>query len=115
MNQDQLARQRDQLRHFPTLLARWAGAYARIASLDRSAPRALLIELTRPESSAFLRLACICPDFIHAPTEWQDAHITVTLSSDGEQCIVTDTAADVSIVTGKVEISEHIHHWSKPP
>ena len=46
------------------------------------------------------------PDFIHGPTEWPDAHLTVTLDAKGD-FLVCDTAADVSITTGKVELSEH--------
>ena len=102
-----VARQQDRLRHFPTLLTRWAGAFARMASLDHSCPRALRIEFTRPESRGFLRLACISPDFIHGPTEWPDAHVTVSLTPDGQGFAVTDAAADVSIIAGSVEISEH--------
>lgn len=78
-----------------------------MADLDRGCPRVLRIELTRPGSSVFLRLACITPEFIHAPTEWPDAHITIALSPNGEQFIISDTVADVSIATGSVEISEH--------
>jgi hypothetical protein len=107
MNEAQLSRQQDMLRHFPTLLSRWAGAFARMSSLDPSCPRALLLEFTRPESRGCLRLACIAPSFIHGPTEWPNAHVTVALAPDGDGFIVSDAAANVSVSTGRVEISEH--------
>lgn len=105
MNEDQRARQLDMLRHFPTLLARWAGAHARMAEMSRS-HRTLRIEFTRPDLPGFLLLACVDPAFIHGPTDWPDAHVSVVLASDDDGFIVQDPAADVRIAAGRVEIKE---------
>jgi hypothetical protein len=108
MNERQREQQRDMLRHFPTLLARWAGAAARMTELTRSHP-SLAIELRRQGSAGFLRVACIDPLFIHGPVDWSDAHLTVELSSDDAVFVVRDVGADVSITTSKVEVKEFVH------
>ena len=67
--------------------------------------RTLCIEFTRRDLPGSLTVACIGPAFIHGPTDWSDAHVTVELAPDGDGFIVRDTAADVRITTARIEIS----------
>jgi hypothetical protein len=94
------------LRHFPTLLARWAGAWATMSDLTDS-HRTLRVVLRQEGRAGYLVVACIGPEFIHGPVQWPDAHIGVALHGDGG-FMVTDTAADVLIITASVEVAEHV-------
>lgn len=96
----------DMLRHFPTLLGRWRGSHAKMTELTDS-HRTLRIILRHERHSGHLLIACIDPLTIHAPVEWAVADITVGLHGS-EDFIVTDTRADVRVVTGSVEVSEHV-------
>jgi hypothetical protein len=96
----------DMLRHFPTLLSRWRGSHAQLAELTDS-HRTLRIVLRREGHSGHLLIACFYPLPIHAPVEWSDADPTIGLYG-AEDFIVTDTQADVRIVTGSVEVAEHV-------
>jgi hypothetical protein len=107
-------RLRDMLRHFPTLLARWSGAMARMTELTES-HAALVIDLRFPDRQGHLRVACIDPSFIHGPIHWENALLTVDLlpSLDLQ---VRDVRADLCITTGKVEIAEFSSDpWQPPP
>jgi hypothetical protein len=99
-------RRPDMLRHFPTLLGRWAGAWATMSELTDS-HRTLRIVLTQDSRAGRLVVACIDPLFIHGPVQWPKAHIGVALHGD-DGFVVTDTAADVRIITGKVEVAEYV-------
>lgn len=94
------------LRHFPTLLARWAGAWATMSGLTDS-HRTLRIVLRQEGRAGRLEVACIGPEFIHGPVQWPDAHIGVALDGD-DGFVVSDAAADVRIITGKVEVAEYV-------
>src|SRR5688572_6372536 len=99
-------RRLDRLRHFPTLLSRWRGAHARMVELTESI-RTLSIKLRREEQPGHLLVACVYPLFVHGPIEWSDADITVALhGTDG--FVVTDSRADVRVITGSVEIKEFV-------
>src|SRR4051794_26426102 len=93
-------RRTDMLRHFPTLLARWAGATARMCEMTHSHPT-LKIELWHPDRKGRLLISCICPEFIHGPTVWSDAHIVVGFA-DADSWIVSDERADMRIRAGSV-------------
>jgi hypothetical protein len=99
-------RRPDMLRHFPTLLARWAGAWATMSELTDS-HRTLRIVLRQDGRVGRLEVACIGPEFIHGRVQWPDAHIGVALDRDGG-FVVSDTAADVRIITASVEIKEYV-------
>lgn len=71
----------DILRHFPTLLRRWDGSIARMWELTVS-HRTLRIRLEQHGRVGNLMIACIGPEFIHGPTEWNDAHVEVTRRGD---------------------------------
>src|SRR5262245_28920182 len=98
------ARLQDMLRHFPTILARWSGAEARLVELTTS-HRTLRVEARLPGRPGHLRISCIEPVFIHAPIAWAVEHLSVELTS-AEQFQLVDTAMAVRIVAGKVEIAE---------
>lgn len=99
-------RRPDMLRHFPTLLARWAGAWATMSGLTDS-HRTLKIVLRQDGRAGRLEVACIYPEFIHGPVQWPNAHIEVALDG-GDGFVVSDIAADVRIITGSVQIAEHV-------
>ena len=86
-------RRDDILRHFPTLLARWRGSYARLASLTESHP-SLSIRLFQEEHPGCL-VVSIYPDHIHSPRTWEDADITVSKDPDGDDYIIRDERAGV--------------------
>jgi len=96
----------DMLRHFPALLSRWRGSHAQMTELTTS-HRTLRIVLRREGHSGHLLIACIYPLTIHAPAEWTDADVTIGLHG-AEDFVVTDTRADVRVVTGSVEVAEHV-------
>lgn len=93
------------LRHFPTLLARWAGAWASMSELTHS-HRTLTIVLRQDGRAGRLEVSCISPVFIHGPVQWQNAQIAVALDG-GDSFVVSDAAADVRIATASVEIKEY--------
>ena len=97
-------RTQDILRHFPTLLQRWEGAIARLCELTCS-HQTLTIRLEQNGRNGNLQIACIEPIFIHSPTDWCDAKITVLPSNNG--FVVVDEAAGVRIETHHVEIAEN--------
>jgi hypothetical protein len=94
------------LRHFPTLLNRWRGSHAQMTELTTS-HRTLRILLRREGHSGHLLIACIYPLTIHAPVEWTDADVTIGLHG-AEDFVVIDTRAEVRVVTGSVEVVEHV-------
>lgn len=97
-------RTQDILRHFPSFLQRWEGAIARLSELTCS-HRTLTIRLEQNGRNGNLQIACIGTIFIHSPTDWSNAKITVQPSNDG--FIVADEAAGVRIETHQVEIAEN--------
>jgi hypothetical protein len=96
----------DMLRHFPTLLGRWQGAWATMSELTNS-HRTLRIVLSQDSRAGRLIVACLDPLFIHGPVQWPDARIEVALHKDNG-FVITDTAADVRIITGSVEVKEYV-------
>jgi hypothetical protein len=99
-------RRLETMRHFPTLLARWTGAWATMSEFT-SSHRTLRIVVRQDGRPGFLRVACIDPLFIHGPVQWPDAHIGVEMHGD-DGFVVIDRAADVRIITGSVEVAEHV-------
>lgn len=93
------------LRHFPTLLRRWDGAIARMWQLTTS-HKTLLLRLEQHGRVGNLEIACIDPEFIQGPTEWNDARIVIAPCSDGFS--VTDVSAGVDIRAGHVEVKENV-------
>ena len=94
----------DILRHFPTLLRRWDGSIARIWELTTS-HRTLRIRLEQHGRVGNLLIACIGPEFIHGPTEWNDSHVEIARRGDG--FVVKDERAGVEIHAGHVEVAEN--------
>lgn len=72
-----------------------------------SSHRTLWIVLRQDGRPGCLDVACIDPLFIHGPIQWRDAQIIIDMhGNDG--FLVTDSAADVRIITGSVEVAEHV-------
>ena len=49
-------------------------------------------------------IACIGPEFIQGPTEWNDSHVEIIRQADG--FIVKDVRAGMKIHAGHVEVAE---------
>jgi len=98
-------RKRDQLRHFPTLLARWAGGRASIWELTVSL-KTLTVRVERSGIQGNLDVHCIGPSHIHGPVFWDNCEITVSLAAD-DTFIVLDVRAGLEIRTASVEVTEH--------
>jgi hypothetical protein len=99
-------RLRDMLRHFPTLLARWRGGYARMYELSIS-HTTLTIRVERKGVRGNLHVACLAPTHIHGPVEWNDCDIEILLVND-ERFIVRDVRAGVEVQAGSVEVAENL-------
>jgi hypothetical protein len=97
-------RQRERLRHFPTLLGRWRGARARMRELTAS-HQMLTVRLERPGSSGNLHISC-SPIHIRSPVTWSNCDIDVALTDEG-QWIIKVAAAGVEILAEHVEVKEN--------
>lgn len=97
-------RQRDHLRHFPTMLARWWGSRAKLWELTVS-HKTLTIRLERPGSDENLHLSCY-PVHIHAPVSWDNCDLEVMLA-DGGRWVIRDAVAGVEILAEGVEVAEN--------
>jgi hypothetical protein len=58
--------------------------------------RTLRIVLRQDGRAGRLEVACIGPEFIHGPVQWQEAHIGVTFDGNAG-FVVSDAAADVNV------------------
>ncbi len=96
-------RREDMMRHFPTLLARWKGANARLWNLTQSHPT-LTILLTKEDAPGCLIVSCISPERIESPRYWDDAEIRVELAQN--MFVVSDDRAEVRISECGVEVKE---------
>ena len=92
------------LRHFPTLLARWCGSYARLWELTSSHPT-LTILLEREETPGCLVVQCLSPERIEAPRTWHDSDLRIEKAQ--ESFNVLDTAAGVKVLECGVILKEH--------
>lgn len=88
---------RNQLRHFPTLLKRWAGGTARVLELTTS-HATLTIRIEHPKKDGNLQIAISPPLHFRGPFLWPDCEIDISLNDD-RHFIIRDTASDVEILT----------------
>lgn len=93
------------LRHFPTLLARWNGGYARLWSYTVS-HSLLVIRIERPGIYGNLHVCC-CPIVIQAPAVWDRCAITISYEQ-GVGYVISDPNALVRITADLVEIKENV-------
>jgi hypothetical protein len=98
-------RQRDRLRHFPTLLERWRGGRARLWDLSVS-HECLTIRVEQPGVRGNLEIGCIGVTHIHSPFRWDNSHIEIVLTVDNT-FVITDEGAGVRVVAMGVEIAEN--------
>jgi hypothetical protein len=101
--QENMNRREDMMRHFPTLLARWRGADARLWNLTQSHPT-LTILLTKDDTPGCLLVSCGSPIRIEASRYWNDADIHVEIAQD--MFNVIDERADMRIFECSVEVKE---------
>jgi hypothetical protein len=97
-------RQREHLRHLPTLLARWRGARAKMWELTIS-HKTLTIRLERPGSHDNLHVSCY-PIHIHGPVAWSNCDLTVSLTDAGKW-VIKDAIAGLEILAEGVEVREN--------
>ena len=95
----------DMLRHFPTLLNRWKGGYARFWSYSVS-HCSFVIRIERAGVKGNLEIAC-SPEHICGPVAWLNANIEVSLEPDVGY-VIQDRAAGVRVVTATVSIAENV-------
>ncbi len=99
-------RRREMLRHFPALLARWAGGDAQMYELTVT-HATLLLRVTRRDSPGHLEVACLGPTSIKGPVEWSDSNLKVNLD-DPDGFVVTDESCGLEIKTEGVEVAEYL-------
>jgi hypothetical protein len=95
----------DQMRHFPTLLKRWKGGYARFWSYSVSL-RSFAIRIERAGVEGNLEIGCH-PEHICGPTAWENADIEIRIEPD-IGWVIQDRAAGVRIVGGPVSLAENV-------
>ena len=72
----------DKIRHCKRLLARWTGGKARLLALTLS-HSSLTIRPESLERKGNLHIICLGPERIHAPVQWTDADINISLTEKG--------------------------------
>ena len=95
----------DTLRHFPTLLNRWKGGYARFWEFSRG-HYSFVIRIERPGVKGNLEIGCIA-DHICGPVIWDNANIEVSFEP-GVGYVIQDRAAGVRVVGAAVSIAENV-------
>ena len=95
----------DKIRHCKGLLARWTGGKARLWALTLS-HCSLTIRLESLERKGNLHIICLGPERIHAPVQWTDADINISLTEKGTY-LVSDQKNDVAIWTEGIEVKEN--------
>jgi hypothetical protein len=95
----------DQLRHFPTLLARWKGGHARFWSYSVSL-HSLVIRIERAGVKGNLEIGCHA-EHICGPVSWSKADIEITCEA-GIGYVIQDRAAGVRVVGGPVSLAENV-------
>ena len=95
----------DKLRHCKGLLARWTGSKARLWALTLS-HSSLTIRSESLERKGNLHIICLGPERIHAPVQWTDADINISLTEKGTY-VVSDQKHDVAIWTEGIEVKEN--------
>ena len=95
----------DNLRHFPTLLNRWKGGYAKFWRYSVSL-RAFVIRIERAGVEGNLEITCGA-EHICGPVEWLNANIEVSLEPDVGY-VIQDRAAGVRVVGTAVGIAENV-------
>ena len=93
----------DPLRHFPKMLARWAGGRACLFELTVGMA-ALTILIRRENHPGNLQLSG-WPKRIHAPYTWENCRIEVAHHPQGH--VLRDTRADVEIIFEGLGIYEN--------
>lgn len=95
----------DQLRHFPTMLNRWKGGYAKFWRYSVSLC-SFVIRIERAGVKGNLEIGC-CAKYICGPVEWDNANIEVSLEP-GVGYVIQDQAPGVRVVAAVVSIAENV-------
>ncbi len=95
----------DRMRHFPTLLKRWRGGYARFWSYSVS-HRSFVIRIERAGVEGNLEIGCHA-EYLCGPTAWDNADIEISIEPNVGY-VIQDRAAGVRIVGGPVSLAEHV-------
>jgi hypothetical protein len=95
----------DAMRHFPKLLSRWNGGYARF--WNYSVSHCLFsIRIASPGVMGNLEIRCSA-GYISGPVAWRPALIEITYEN-GVGYLIVDKAAGVRIVAATVSIAENV-------
>lgn len=95
----------DKLRHFPTLLNRWKGGYAKFWGYSVS-HHSFVIRIERAGVKGNLEIACTA-EHICGPVAWDNANIEVSLEL-GVGYVIQDRAVGVRVVAVTVSIAENV-------
>lgn len=98
-------RLRDMVRHFPTLLKRWAGGTAKVVELTTS-HATLTIRVEDPQRDGNLQILLAPPKYYRGPFRWQNCDIHISLNNSLE-FVICDPNAEVEIVTEHIELVEN--------
>jgi hypothetical protein len=96
--------QRDRLRHFPTMLARWRGARAKMWELTVG-HKSLTIRLERAGSCDNLHVSCF-PIHIRGPVTWDNCDLEVSLTDEGKW-LIRDAVAGLEVLAEGVDVAEN--------
>ena len=91
---------RDIMRHYPTLLKRWAGGTARVLELTTS-HATLTIHIEHPHKDGNLQIAVSPPLHFHGPFIWPECEIDISLTED-LNFVVRDKTSNYEILTEHV-------------
>ena len=103
-------RRHDRLRHFPTMLSRWAGGRAKLWSYSIS-HSVLTIRIELDDVRGNLHITCSSLQHIHAPASWVNSNIQILLENDDDEFapfIVQDVGNDVRVVCVDAAIAENV-------
>lgn len=98
-------RQNDQMRHFPKMLGRWKGGYARFWSYFVT-HQSLKIRIEMAGVKGNLEIRCIA-NHICGPTFWENSDVQITLEP-GLGYVIEDRAAGVRIIADSVDLAENV-------
>jgi hypothetical protein len=95
----------DKLRHFPTLLNRWKGGYARFWLYSVS-HCSFVIRIERAGVKGNLEIGCSA-EHICGPVAWLNANVEVSVEP-GVGYVIQDRAAGVRVIGAAVSIAENV-------
>ena len=101
----------NKIRHSEKMLARWRGKPARVQGPHQVQVRCVDVIVSGGEPGRNLLIACIDPQSVSGPREWNNSHIILrpAMLDDGEEGVeVVDATNGVRIMSGTFEVKENV-------